>query len=179
VTVGRLESTDLALPWDDEVSRLHAEVEFVGGWWTISDDGLSRNGTQVNGAPIAGRRRLHDGDLVQVGRTVLGFRAAGLRESGTTAAKRDRDELQIPEVSPAQRRVLVALCRPYKSLDPFATPATNQDIAAEVFLSVDAVKAHLRALFQRFNIEGLPQNQKRARLVELAFEKHVIARRDL
>ena len=30
--------------------------------WTVVDDGLSRNGTYVNGERIHGRRRLVDGD---------------------------------------------------------------------------------------------------------------------
>ena len=41
----------------------------------------------------------------------------------------------------------------------------------ELSLSVDAVKTHLRVLFGKFGIEGLAQNQKRARLVELAFAR--------
>jgi hypothetical protein len=64
--------------------------------------------------------------------------------------------------------VLVALCRPFKETSGYVTPATNQQIAAELFLSVDAVKTHLRALFAKFWVEQLPQNQKRVRLVELA-----------
>jgi DNA-binding NarL/FixJ family response regulator len=77
-----------------------------------------------------------------------------------------------------QREVLTALARPYKH-DEFASPATNQDIADELHLSVDAVKSHLRTLFQRFGIEHLPQNQKRARLVAEALQLGVIAVRDL
>ncbi|MGZ6709491.1 MAG: LuxR C-terminal-related transcriptional regulator, partial [Solirubrobacteraceae bacterium] len=73
---------------------------------------------------------------------------------------------------------LLALARPYKH-DEFATPATNQQIASELFLSVDAVKSHLRALFARFGIEYLPQNQKRSRLVAEALQSGVIATRDL
>ena len=53
-------------------------------------------------------------------------------------------------LSETQRRVLVALCRPFRDGSAFATPATNQEIAAEVFLGVDAVKTHLRALFAKF-----------------------------
>src|SRR4051794_38907896 len=49
VTLGRRPDNDVALPWDDEVSRVHAALEPVGADWTISDDGLSRNGTFVNG----------------------------------------------------------------------------------------------------------------------------------
>jgi hypothetical protein len=69
-----------------------------------------------------------------------------------------------------QHRIVAALCRPALGENRFATPATNQEIAAEVFLSVDAVKAHLRTLYRKFGIEDLPHNRKRARLVELALE---------
>jgi hypothetical protein len=69
-----------------------------------------------------------------------------------------------------QLGILAALCRPIAAGNSYATPATNQKIAEEVFLGVDAVKGHLRTLYRKFGIEGLPQNQKRARLVELAIE---------
>jgi DNA-binding NarL/FixJ family response regulator len=77
-----------------------------------------------------------------------------------------------------QRQVLLALCRPYRDGN-FATPATNQDIASEVFLSVDAVKMHLRTLFAKFELADLPQNQKRASLAEQALQSGVISHRDL
>ena len=69
-----------------------------------------------------------------------------------------------------QRQIIVALCRSHADGSRYATPATNQEIAAEVYLSVDAVKAHLRALYRKFGVEPLPHNQKRARLVELVIE---------
>jgi DNA-binding NarL/FixJ family response regulator len=75
--------------------------------------------------------------------------------------------------------VLVALCRPFATGSEFATPATNKQIAEEAFLSVDAVKANLRALFQRFEVGDLPQNKKRIRLAELAVRSGVISPRDL
>ena len=73
VTLGRSERADVAIAWDGEVSRLHAEIESVAGEWIVVDDGLSSNGTFVNGRRIAGRRRLdrrrrdprrRDGDAV-------------------------------------------------------------------------------------------------------------------
>jgi hypothetical protein len=67
-------------------------------------------------------------------------------------------------VSAAQHRVLVALCRPLKDASGYVTPATNQQIADELFVSVDAVKVHLRGLFAKFGIEDLLQNPERARL---------------
>jgi DNA-binding NarL/FixJ family response regulator len=79
----------------------------------------------------------------------------------------------------SQQKILTALCRPYRGSTGFAAPASNSDIADEVFLSIDAVKNNLRVLFQRFGIADLPQNQKRARLVECAFQWGLVSERDL
>ena len=49
----------------------------------------------------------------------------------------------------------------------------------ELFLSVDAVKGHLRALFEKLEVENLPHNQKRVRLVERALESGVLGIREL
>jgi hypothetical protein len=177
VTVGRAPSTAIHLEWDTEVSRLHAELGCIGGDWTVSDDGLSRNGTHVNGQRIVGRRRLHDGDVVRFGRTAATYREpriANITETEVASDVPDRASL-----SEAQRRVLIALCRPFKDGTGYVTPATNQEVASELFLSVDAVKTHLRSLFGKFGIEDLPQNQKRVRLVELALKSGVVTPRDL
>ena len=58
IAIGRRESNEVPLPWDTEVSRVHAELERVGDDWAIVDDGLSRNGSWVNGTRITGRHRL-------------------------------------------------------------------------------------------------------------------------
>jgi len=177
MTIGRNEENDVALPWDDQVSRAHAELEVVGGEWTVVDDGLSRNGTFLNGSRLTGRKRLHDGDTLRAGRTLAVYRDPEERRRSITSG-----DISIPttdDLSEMQRNVLVALCRPYKHSEGFATPATNQHIADEVYLSVDAVKTHLRALFRKFGIEDLPQNQKRVRLVECAFQWGLVAERDL
>jgi hypothetical protein len=176
-SVGRRESSDLALGWDDQVSRLHAQFERVEQDWTVIDDGLSTNGTFVNGERLTGRRRLTDGDTVRFGSTTVTFRSPEIdQQSGTAVASQSPTAVDL---STTQRRVLVGLCRPYKDGGSFASPATNQQIADELFLSVDAVKTHLRVLFAKFGIEQLPQNQKRIRLVERAFYSGVISERDL
>jgi hypothetical protein len=167
VTLGRRSSADVALSWDGEVSRLHAELIRKGVEWTLTDDGLSLNGSFVNGQPVRGHRRLRDGDAIRVGATVLVFRNP--RDQESNATKPSSDLLRVVSLTEAQRRVLVALCRPFKNSAVFVTPPTNDQIAGELFLSVDAVKKHLRALFEKFGVEHLPQNEKRARLVERAF----------
>ena len=79
-----------------------------------------------------------------------------------------------PQLSEAQQRVLLALCRPLLE-DPFAGPASNREIAEALFLSVDTVKSHLQVLFDRFGIGELPQNRKRAELARRAIESGAVA----
>src|SRR3712207_5661547 len=74
LSIGRRAQADVPLTWDAQVSRLHAELRRMAGEWTISDDGLSQNGTYVNEVRLVGRRRLADGDDVRVGRTTLTVR---------------------------------------------------------------------------------------------------------
>ena len=176
VAIGRSPGADVALVWDTEVSRLHVEIERLGDEWTAADDGLSRNGSFVNGQRISGRHRLRDGDVLRVGRTQIAFRVPEASESNPTVAAGSRAEL--PALSATQRAVLVALCRPYKDTE-LATPSTNQQIADELYLSVDAVKAHLRTLFGYFGVEHLPQNQKRSRLVAEALQSGLVSVREL
>lgn len=161
VTIGRGPANDIALASDSGVSRVHAELERVGGAWTLVDDGLSRSGTWVNGTRIGGRHRLRDGDVLQVGATKIAYRVP--------ARKKARQAQGAPELSPAQRRVLEALCRPYAESE-FATPASNQAIGEELFLSTDAVQAHLRSLFAVFGVDDLPAGQRRSSLAMRAMQ---------
>jgi DNA-binding NarL/FixJ family response regulator len=88
--------------------------------------------------------------VVQIGQTLLAVRVRAPKDSRPTVAAGGRGA--VPQVTAAQRRVLEALCRPYKE-SQCATPAMNQQVAEELLLSVDAVKAHLRALFAAFGVE--------------------------
>jgi pSer/pThr/pTyr-binding forkhead associated (FHA) protein len=176
IWVGRGEAAGLRLGWDEEVSSLHAHIVVIRDECTLIDDGLSRNGSFVNEERVLGRRRLSDGDVLRFGRTQATFRRPGVRIAETVIASGPSAAALI---TPAQRNVLTALCRPYKDQDNFATPATNREIAAELFISLDAVKSHMRALFDAFGIGDLPQNRKRATLAEQALQSGLIVRRDL
>ena len=175
ITIGRDPGADIALDWDPEVSRAHAVLELIGTGWVLIDEGLSRNGSFVNGERVIGRRRLADGDHICVGRTEMTYRGPAHHGSAPTVPV--ADAAPALSLSPMQRRVLVALCRPVHESEA-ATPATNQQIADEVHLTVAAVKAHLRVLFERYGLSDLPQNEKRARLVMNALVSGVIAPRD-
>jgi predicted component of type VI protein secretion system len=177
LSLGRSPECDVPLTWDDEVSRLHAELERVGSLWLVVDDGLSRNGTFVGGERVTGRRRLRDGDVLRLGGTTIAFRQP---EAGAVATTRLSDQREVAaSITEAQRRVLVALCRPFKHSPGATTPATNPQIADELCLSVAAVKTHLRGLFHAFGIDDLPQQEKRRQLVALAFATGIVSDRDL
>lgn len=174
-TVGRLEHNDVALAWDAEVSRTHAQLERVGGAWTIVDDGLSRNGSFVNNERVQGRRRLVDGDTLRFGRTTIVFRAPGPAADSTAIA----DAAAAVRLTDSERRVLVALCRPLSQGGRQRVPATNREIADELQLSMDGVKTHVRALFAKFGIDDLPQYRKRTELAHRALELGFVSARDL
>jgi hypothetical protein len=176
VFIGRDAACNVALAWDATISRAHAELQRVGNGWAIVDDGLSLNGTYLNAERVTGRHRLDDRDTLKFGETCVIFRAPAAQDGHATKAQ--RESVTPGAIPPMQRRVLVALCRPSLT-DAFAGPATNEAIAAEVCLSIPAVKTHLRALFARFDISELPQNQKRTMLVHLAVDAGVVSPRDL
>jgi pSer/pThr/pTyr-binding forkhead associated (FHA) protein len=177
LAVGRSPAADLSISWDPSVSALHAELEQRAGEVAVSDDGLSRNGTFVNGERVHGRRRLQDGDLLRFGETIVLVRnPSSTRGRPTLVAL---DHVVAADLSDQQRRVLIALCRPFRNDTAFESPPTNQQLADQLYLSVAAVKLHLRALFEKFQIHDLPQNKKRLALVRRALQSGVITEREL
>jgi DNA-binding CsgD family transcriptional regulator len=181
LSIGRGPDIDLRLDDDETVSQLHAELERLGRHWVVSDDGLSRHGSYLNGERLSGRCRLRDGDELKVGMTTLTFRQPPPMHSGSIAAPTAAppEQRQLPPLTARQREVLIALARPFAREGGYSVPATNRQIAEDTHLSVDAVKRHLRILFERFGIGSLAQNEKRVRLVELALQSGSITMRDL
>jgi hypothetical protein len=158
------------------VSRKHALLEPVGEDWTLVDDNLSKNGSFVNGTQIRGRHRLSDRDRLCFGVTYVTYRESTRAEGSESTARPPGAVGQIP-LTEIERKLLIALCRPIME-STSTTPATNPQIAAEVHLSVDAVKAHMRDLFVRFGLGELPQNEKRNRLVVAVLASGLLAPHD-
>ena len=75
VLVGRAPSADIRIG-DPRVSRLHARIEMRDDGVYVEDLG-SRNGTSVDGALIAGSRRLVAGQEIGVGSASIIFRGVG------------------------------------------------------------------------------------------------------
>jgi hypothetical protein len=177
VCVGRDGGNDLVLRWDVEVSRLHALLERLADTWTVVDDDLSRNGTFVNGLRVRGRRRLNDRDVLRFGVTQVLYRDPAA-EAGETP--RVSGHASVAGITPGQRRVLVALCRPLlDAVEPGATPPSNAELAELLGVSTEAVRSHLKTLFRLFEIPDLPQNRKRAELARRALASGVVVPRDL
>ena len=57
-----------------------------------------------------------------------------------------------PTLTPRERDVLVALCRPLLARDMFTEPASTRAIADELVITQAAVKQHLANLYDKFGI---------------------------
>jgi len=155
-TVGRGRGADVRLD-DPSVSQLHAEIVRRGPYYYVADLGLSRNGTRVNGRPVA-RRVLDDGD-------VLSFGAARCRVEGLTREELTADtELRraaAPELTRRELDVLISLCRPALCDDAFVTPAAAKEIASDLVVTEAAVKQHLLRLYVKFRVPEGPNRRTR------------------
>jgi hypothetical protein len=169
LTVGTLESNDMVVDADG-VSRVHAVLERFGDTWCVRDLG-SRNGTFVNGGRIIGERALHSGDEIVLGRLRLLFHGpAGGKETAAIA--------EAPPLTPRERDVLLALCRPLLTGDAFTEPASIRAIAAELVVSEAAVKQHLSRLYHKFDL-GAHGERRRVQLANAAVARGAVKLGDL
>jgi len=74
-TIGRDPSNDICIDMSF-VSRQHARVTRKETRWFVEDLG-SRNGTQINGIPAEGVKRLDNGDQIKVGGAIFKYIAGG------------------------------------------------------------------------------------------------------
>jgi DNA-binding CsgD family transcriptional regulator len=178
VRIGRTAGNDVVLAGDAEASRAHAVLEAAGAGWTVVDDGMSRNGTYVNGERVLRHRRLEDRDVLRIGSTAMLFRFPTMVRDDSTAVATAMPEVRLTH---AERRVLVELCRPLLRTEPgpVAMAASNGEIADVLCLSLPGVKSHVRALFAKVGVDDLPQNRKRAELARRALELGLVSVRDL
>ena len=176
VTLGRRPEADVCLPWDPEISRLHAELLHRGGEWIVVDDGLSQNGTLVNGLPVKRRRRLRDGDYITVGHTTLTF--CDPRDGDADITLAEGSLRPIRTYSEQQQRVLRALCQPLLGDGEGVTPASDQDIAGELGLPLDVVTRELDTLAQSFGYGDLPLEERRVRTALSALRSGLVSDAD-
>jgi pSer/pThr/pTyr-binding forkhead associated (FHA) protein len=170
LTIGKSDDNDLAIADDPTVSRHHALLERVGAAWSISDLG-AKNGTLVNGLRVVGKQVLKHADELTLGDSRLVFRDQASVQGDTTKAK-----VPPPKLTPAERKVLIELVRPWFTGNAFTLPASVKEIAAAVFTSEAAVKNHLSRMYDKFGI--IDGDNKRARLANAAWETGAVGPRD-
>ena len=169
VTVGTLDSNDVVVDGDG-VSRVHAVLERFGDAWCVRDLG-SRNGTFVNGDRVIGERALHSGDEILLGGLRLSFH-------DRTRGKETAAIAPPPPLTPRERDVLVALCRPLLAGDAFTEPASSRAIAAELVVSEAAVKQHLSRLYVKFDVDASVE-RRRVQLANAAVARGAVKPADL
>jgi DNA-binding CsgD family transcriptional regulator len=160
LTLGRGNDVTIRLDGDHGVSRLHALLERLDGGWRVADLG-SRNGTFVNdhrlGTPIA----LRPGDELRAGSWRLVFVDTEADGDGTF---RDGD---FSRALPAAERVDLS-GRERQVLALLAQGAKDEQIAAELFISVATVRSHLDRIRDKTGCRRRPE------LTRLAVEQGIV-----
>jgi len=170
VTVGTDPANELIIEGTG-VSRVHAVLERFGNVWCVRDLG-SRNGTRVNGERILGDHALNAGDEILLGRFRMVFRGPSRSTKATQAIA------EPPALTPRERDVLIALCRPLLGGSAFTEPASIRSIAEALVVSEAAVKQHLTRLYAKFGVnEG--EERRRVRLANAALSLGAVSYGDL
>lgn len=173
VTLGKAPTNAIALDHDETVSRVHAVLENLGFAWSIRDLG-SRNGTYLNGERISAERVLRSGDEVRLGKSRLVFWE--VKDGGTGKLDEETVTAQEVEAPPRLTRreldVLIVLCRPLVSDDPFPEPASVRRMAGELYVTEAAVKQHLQNLYDKFMIPA--EGDRRVRLANEALRRGAV-----
>jgi DNA-binding CsgD family transcriptional regulator len=154
VLVGRSSDNDIVLSGEPTVSRHHAELLGAGEQWAVRDLG-SHNGTHVNGV------RLDPGEVRDFGPSdVIAIGNVTIR----VIAELESDGMTIEDASAlAPHRLLTALSkREREVLALVATGRTDDQVAAELYISIKTVHSHLDRIRDKTGL------RRRAELTRLA-----------
>jgi DNA-binding CsgD family transcriptional regulator len=173
VTVGKSSTNLVSLDHDSTVSRVHAVLENLGFAWSIRDVG-SRNGTYLNGEKISAERVLRSGDELRIGKSRLVFWQVKEADHTTTAEETVSvaPSQPAPHLTRRELEVLVVLCRPLVSGDPFPEAVSVRQMAQELFVTEAAIKQHLQNLYDKFGIP--PEGERRVRLANEAIRRGAV-----
>jgi pSer/pThr/pTyr-binding forkhead associated (FHA) protein len=172
LTLGKASTNDVSLEHDPTVSRLHAVLENHGSAWSIRDLG-SRNGTYLNGEKIDAERVLRSGDELRVGKSRLVYLEARQSDEPLEEATIVPDAAQLPpRLTRREVDVLMVLCRPLVSDDPFPEPASVRRMAGDLYVTEAAVKQHLQNLYDKFSIPT--EGDRRVRLANEALRRGAV-----
>ncbi len=172
LTVGRRFEADIALPWDREVSRRHAQFEFKAGEWTVDDDGWSQNGTFVNEMRLDGQRRLQDGDIIRCGQTNIAF--CNTRNMSVEMTLVPGELSATPRFSMQQQQILRELCSPLLGDGEGVSPLADDEIAERLGTDQKTVTTELEHLARQFGLSEMPFFERRAEIAMLALRSGLV-----
>jgi pSer/pThr/pTyr-binding forkhead associated (FHA) protein len=172
VTIGKAATNLVSLKHDSTVSRLHAVLDNLGFAWSVRDVG-SRNGTYLNGEKISVERVMRSGDELRVGKSRLVFWEVKEGDEATADATMSAAPTQLPpRLTRRELEVLMVLCRPLVSEDPFPEAISVRQMAQELFVTEAAIKQHLQNLYDKFAIPT--EGERRVRLANEAIRRGAI-----
>jgi two-component system NtrC family sensor kinase len=133
-SLGRGSRNDIRIG-DTEVSRQHASIHLSDGLFVVRDRD-SANGTFVNGAAVR-MKELHDGDQLQIGRTVLLFQQSAKADGGAAAA--DHIDLVGQPNSEDRSNIVAELGQDAQPASPDRTAVARVAASAQALSNLQAV----------------------------------------
>jgi DNA-binding CsgD family transcriptional regulator len=154
IRIGRATDNDVVLSGEPTVSRYHAEVSLGDDGWMIHDVG-SHNGTHVNGKRLADQARQLFGsaDIVTLGAVTVRLIEVDEAEGLTVADGRGSELHQLLTALSAREREVLTLV---------AQGKTDDQVAAELYISVKTVHSHLDRIRDKTGV------RRRAELTRVA-----------
>lgn len=175
LTVGRAATSDVAIPHDAEISRVHATVEWMSHGWCVRDL-ASRNGTFLNGSRVHTRKALTGTDELRVGRSRL------LLSLSTQLAVDHLDRTDVPppppEITAREREVILTMLLPFTGRGGVGALASPGEIAAELSVTEAAVRQHLAALYRKFGLHNA-SGRRQTRLANEAVRRGAVTMHDV
>lgn len=166
--VGRGLDADLVLD-DDSVSRRHASFRIDNGIPIVCDL-RSRNGTKVNGRPIAGAVQLSAGDEIAIGGSTFELVHAASQHSDSDGLRATVPLIEgQQETGEVPEPVLASLSRREREVFALLSSGVPQREAAEKLgLSVKTIETYRTRIGQKLGLKS------RAELIKYALQAGVL-----
>ena len=177
VTVGRRAEADISVPWDPEMSRLHAELRAA----RRRVDGLRRRPVAERdvgqrpapGRPPAARRRRPAEDRPHDLRLLRPGPDRGRADAG--AGRAERHARASPSSSSASCARSAGRC---SWTGRASTRRTDEEVAEATGIPLEAVAAELDHLGRALGLEAMPAADQRAEIALLAMRSGLVSADD-
>ena len=174
VDIGRVDVCPVRIESDPLVSRRHARLVFGAGWWSI-DDTASHNGTFIGDTRIPGETILKDGACFRVGDTVLSVHLPESVPDQTTSEEPAEPRRLDP--NPLQRKILVALARPWLAGHDLPVAPNDADLSRTLECDATSIAEAVTDLYEQAGPAG--DVDPRSGLIALAMHERTVTPDDL